>query len=301
MLTAQLLIQGLITASFYALAGVTWGIIYRTTLTFHFSHQLVFTVAGYTAALLTAEFKLHFLFAFFFSIAAAVALGCAIDAFLYRRLREMGATKATTFLSSLGFATAGVAMLLSFQLQPEIAERLPREDPLPRLSSSRRRIWPWSWSPARRRAAPSVPGQVPVREGHSGRGKQPRHGLQLGLDINRVYLLVYAIGRVFGVAAFLFTAKNVAYPTMGIFPFFMSFTAVFLGGIQYSGTPCRLRFGVGGESRHGLPARRIQDDDRLRHSVRGDRDQARRTPGFQTRIAAMDYVYHILILVCTRF
>ena len=48
MLTAQLLVQGLITASFYALAGVTWGIIYRTTLTFHFSHQLVFTIAGYS-------------------------------------------------------------------------------------------------------------------------------------------------------------------------------------------------------------------------------------------------------------
>jgi branched-chain amino acid transport system permease protein len=57
--------------------------------------------------------------------------------------------------------------------------------------------------------------------------------LNVGINIDRIYLLVYAIGSgLFGVAAFLFTAKNVAYPTMGIFPFFMSFTAVFLGGVS---------------------------------------------------------------------
>jgi branched-chain amino acid transport system permease protein len=54
----------------------------------------------------------------------------------------------------------------------------------------------------------------------------------LGLTIDRVYLLVFGIGSgLFGVGAFLYTAKNCAFPTMGMLPFFMSFTAVFLGGV----------------------------------------------------------------------
>jgi branched-chain amino acid transport system permease protein len=63
-------------------------------------------------------------------------------------------------------------------------------------------------------------------------GSNAEMAKNVGLNIDRLYLLVFAIGSgLFGVAAFLFTAKNVAYPTMGILPFFMSFTAVFLGGV----------------------------------------------------------------------
>ena len=111
-LIIQLFVNGLITASFYALAGVTWGVIYRTTHIFHFSHHLVFSVAGYAAVMITAQAQLPYFFGFFAAVGAAALLGCGIDAFLYRRLRMAGATQATTFLASLGFGTAGVAILL---------------------------------------------------------------------------------------------------------------------------------------------------------------------------------------------
>jgi branched-chain amino acid transport system permease protein len=54
-LIIQLFVNGLITASFYALAGVSWGVIYRTTHIFHFSHHLVCSVAGYAAILAPTE------------------------------------------------------------------------------------------------------------------------------------------------------------------------------------------------------------------------------------------------------
>jgi len=111
-LIIQLFVNGLITASFYALAGVTWGVIYRTTHIFHFSHHLVFSVAGYAAILITTEVHLPYIFGFFAAVGVAMLLGCGIDAFLYRPLRRRGATQATTFLASLGFGTAGVAILL---------------------------------------------------------------------------------------------------------------------------------------------------------------------------------------------
>ncbi len=235
MLTAQLLVQGLITASFYALAGVTWGIIYRTTLTFHFSHQLVFTVAGYTAALIAGELQLHYLFAFFCSIATAVVLGCSIDAFLYRKLREMGATKATTFLSSLGFAIAGVAiMLLLFSSNPRSIKGFPSK------TLSLGSVFFTTADVAMVTVSLLSVGLLLLflRKSRYGKviravGSNSEMARNLGLDIDRVYLFVYAIGSgLFGVAAFLFTLKNVAYPTMGVLPFFISFTAVFLGGVS---------------------------------------------------------------------
>lgn len=55
----------------------------------------------------------------------------------------------------------------------------------------------------------------------------------VGLDIDKIYLLVFGIGSVlFGIASFLFAAKNVTYPFMGMHPFFIAFTAVFLGGVK---------------------------------------------------------------------
>jgi branched-chain amino acid transport system permease protein len=93
LLLPQLLIQGIITGSFYAIAGMSWGIIYRTTRIFHFSHHLVFTVSGYTAALLTFSVGLHYLVGFLAAIAVAIVFGVSIDRFLYRELRRRGANR----------------------------------------------------------------------------------------------------------------------------------------------------------------------------------------------------------------
>ncbi len=234
MLFLQLLAQGLITASFYALAGVSWGIIYRTTLTFHFSHHLVFTTAGYAAALITSELRLPVSVGLAGAVLCAVLLGCAIDAVLYRRLRKAGATKATTFLASLGLATAGVAVLLMlFSSNP----RSLRGFPVKTLSLGP--VYFTTADVAMVVVSLAAIGALLLFLGRSRYGKVIRAvgsnremALNVGIDIDRIYLLVYAIGSgLFGVAAFLFTAKNVAYPTMGILPFFMSFTAVFLGGV----------------------------------------------------------------------
>ena len=233
-LIIQLFVNGLITASFYALAGVTWGVIYRTTHIFHFSHHLVFSVAGYAAVLVTTEAHLPYFFGVFAAVAVAVLLGCGIDAFLYRPLRRRGATQATTFLASLGFGTAGVAiLLLLFTSSPRRLVGFPTKV----LS-----IGEAFFSPADLTMAIiswAMIGSLLFFLAKSKWGKAIRAvgsnaemARNVGLNIDRIYLLVFAIGSgLFGVAAFLFAAKNVAFPTMGIHPFFMSFTAVFLGGV----------------------------------------------------------------------
>lgn len=237
-LIIQLIVNGIVNASLYALAGVSWGIIYRTTRIFHFSHHLVFAVSAYAAVLVASQPYFSFVFGFAAAVATAMIFGCSIDALLYRRLRKIGATQTTTFLASLGFATAGVGIiLLIFSSNPRPLRGFPS--------------FPLSIGPANftttdltmvivswlmiflllRFLSKSRYGKV-IR----AVGSNPEMAQNLGISADRVYLLVFAIGSgLFGVAAFLFTAKNVACPTMGIFPFFMAFTAVFLGGVNSIG------------------------------------------------------------------
>jgi branched-chain amino acid transport system permease protein len=233
-LIIQLFVNGFITASFYALVGVTWGVIYRTTHIFHFAHHLVFAVAGYAAVMITAQSQLNYFFGFFAAVGAAVLLGCGIDAFLYRRLRRAGATQATTFLASLGFGTAGVAiLLLAFTSSPQRLVGFPTkvlsiDDAFFSVADLTMVIVSWTM------IGLLLLFLAKSRYGKAIRavGSNAEMAKNVGLNIDRLYLLVFAIGSgLFGVAAFLFTAKNVAYPTMGILPFFMSFTAVFLGGV----------------------------------------------------------------------
>jgi branched-chain amino acid transport system permease protein len=163
-----------------------------------------------------------------------VLLGCGIDAFLYRRLRRAGATQATTFLASLGFGTAGVAiLLLAFTSSPQRLVGFPTkvlsiDDAFFSVADLTMVIVSWTM------IGLLLLFLAKSRYGKAIRavGSNAEMAKNVGLNIDRLYLLVFAIGSgLFGVAAFLFTAKNVAYPTMGILPFFMSFTAVFLGGV----------------------------------------------------------------------
>lgn len=74
----QLLARGLITGSLYALLGVSWGIIYNTTRTFHFAHGFIYTLAAYMV-LLSVDLSIPLLPSLLIGLAAATIAGCAIE------------------------------------------------------------------------------------------------------------------------------------------------------------------------------------------------------------------------------
>jgi len=234
-LLIQLLLNGVIAGSLYALAGVSWGVIYRTTRIFHFSHHLVFAVSGYAAALMTTQTPLHWGFGLIAAIASAVFLGCCIDMLLYRRLRRLGATQATTFLSSMGLATAGVAiLLLIFSSNPRPLKGFPMVTlSIGPANCTTADVMMVTVSWVMIGLLLSFLKKLTYGKAIRAVGSNKEMAEIVGLNINKIYLLVFGIGSgLFGVAGFLFTAKNVAYPAMGIPPFFMAFTAVFLGGVN---------------------------------------------------------------------
>jgi len=58
----QLVVSGLIIGSLYALIGVSWGLIYSTTRTFHFAHGLTFTMLPMGCSFLLRRLTSHFQF-----------------------------------------------------------------------------------------------------------------------------------------------------------------------------------------------------------------------------------------------
>jgi len=97
----QLITNGIIAGSVYALLGLGFGIIYATTRTFHFAHGAVFSIAGYFGFQLVF-WKLPFVLSVTLSILLAILLGIAIEWSIYRPMRNIGASAMEILISSLG-------------------------------------------------------------------------------------------------------------------------------------------------------------------------------------------------------
>jgi len=98
----QLIINGIITGSIYALIAIGFAIIYRTVKFFHFAHGIVFAAGAYFAYTFFILFDINPLISFFLSIAIAGLLGIAIDRFVYYPLRKNNAPNLVYLIASFG-------------------------------------------------------------------------------------------------------------------------------------------------------------------------------------------------------
>ena len=62
----QLVINGIIAGSIYALIAIGFTVIYRTVKFFHFAHGVVYTAGAYFAYTLIISLHLNFALSFFF-------------------------------------------------------------------------------------------------------------------------------------------------------------------------------------------------------------------------------------------
>ena len=101
----QLILNGIIAGSIYALIAIGFTVIYRTVNFFHFAHGVVYTAGAYFAYTLTISLHLNFILSFFLSIILAAILGIAIDRFVYYPLRRQKASNLIFLLASFGVFT----------------------------------------------------------------------------------------------------------------------------------------------------------------------------------------------------
>lgn len=99
---SQLIINGIIAGSIYALIAIGFTIIYRTVRFFHLAHGIVYTAGAYFAYTFFRQLHINFIISFFLSITLSAILGIAIDRFAYYPLRQQKASDLIFLLSSFG-------------------------------------------------------------------------------------------------------------------------------------------------------------------------------------------------------
>ena len=98
----QLILNGIIAGSIYALIAIGFSVIYRTVKFFHFAHGVVYAAGAYFAYTLIISLQLNFALSFFLSITLAAILGIAIDRLVYYPLRQQNASNLIFLLASFG-------------------------------------------------------------------------------------------------------------------------------------------------------------------------------------------------------
>jgi branched-chain amino acid transport system permease protein len=233
-LAAQLLAQGLISGSLYALLAVSWGLIFATTKTFHFAHALTLTLAVYGAVVAVDRAGLPLALAFLVAPVVGALVGLATEVGVYRPLRRVHATQLNIFLASLGLLIAGESVvLIVFGPDARPLEGFPLEGIAlgPVAFTTIEAAWMagswlliaalllWLWRTRYGRAIRAVASNRELAQ-------------CVGVDPDRVFLLVFALGSALvGVGGALLALRETASPTMGVHPILAAFIAVFLGGI----------------------------------------------------------------------
>jgi len=98
----QLIVNGIIAGSIYALIAIGFTIIYRTVKFFHFAHGVVYAAGAYLAFTFVVSLGLNPIFSFFLAAVLAGVVGVGIDRFIYYPLRRQKASNLVFLIASFG-------------------------------------------------------------------------------------------------------------------------------------------------------------------------------------------------------
>jgi branched-chain amino acid transport system permease protein len=234
---AQLTVAGIINGSFYALVGAGFGLILGVTGRFHYAFALVFTLAAYVTSVLETPAGLPMPLAIVGGLLAAVALGVAIERFVYRPLARASGSLSllTIFISSLGLTIAGINLITlawtAFSRSIELVPLRPLGLGAVTFTSIEAVLVAVSWV-----LILALSGLLSFSDlGRSIRAARgnPQLARILGLDPDATYLSVFALGSsLCGAAGILDGARFAVNPSMGIRPVMFAFVVAFLGGTR---------------------------------------------------------------------
>jgi branched-chain amino acid transport system permease protein len=229
----QLLTRGVITGSLYALLGVSWGIIYNTTRTFHFAHGFIYTLTSYVILVLVGM-SLPLTPSLLLGLLAATLAGCGVEYFAYLPMREKNASQLSVFLTAMGIMIAGQSLIhLIFGPDSKPLAGFPEQViSLGMITFTTIDLFTvvLSWIVialvfaflARTKAGMMIRAVA----------SNPEKATFIGIDSKKIFVLVFGIGSLLaGIAAFLATLDKPANPNIGLGALLISFITVFLGGV----------------------------------------------------------------------
>lgn len=228
----QLLLNGLLAGSMYALVAVSFAVIFFTSGAFHFAHALAFVFGAYTIVVLDAHVPL--VVATVAGMLVAGAFGVAAEAGVYRPLRRRGAATLQIFLAALGLLAAGEAILhIAFGPGAQRLEGVPT-GALELGSTGLAKIDVIGAVVAWLTIGAVLAFLSRSRLGTAIRGVSSNRELAeiFGTNAQRVYLVVYFLGSALaGLAGGLIAMGDVATPFMGLELVLAAAIGVFVGGL----------------------------------------------------------------------
>lgn len=230
----QLLVNGLINGSHYALLGVGFGLIFATTKIVHFAYGPIYTVSAYLTWTSVAMLGLPLPIAILVGIATAVLLGVASYIFLYRPFELRGAPHLTPLIASLGLFivlenVVGIIWGTGNKVIPDFSPAIFFVGPVFFTSTH---LWQIA-------VLIVLGGALMLFLARTSYGKailamtdNAEMARVIGIDTWKISMLVFAIGSALSaVPASLILMKDGASSHMGFIAVFMAFVAVIVGGI----------------------------------------------------------------------
>lgn len=243
-LLAQLTITGIVLGSFYALMGMSFGIVYQTSKIFHLANAIPFAAAGFAAVWSAETFHLPMFGAFIVGLVVAVILGLLILVLGYFPLINRNATLLSLFLVSLGVTVAFPNLLqIVFGTQNKTLQVYGADGTLNRAFETQ--VYNVGFLTITQLDIIKIIVcwlvvlcvVLFVNKTRFGRSitalrTNPTMAAAVGINSKVVYIVVFAIGSLIaGMGGLFVTTEFVAYPTMALQWTLIGFIAVFFGGI----------------------------------------------------------------------
>jgi len=236
---AQAIVSGVVAGSSYALLGVAFALVLGVTGRFHFAFAIVYTFTAYVSAVVLDKWGLPLLPACLFGLAVGVVLGATIEALVYRPLAARAGDNALlgVFVAALGLVIAGENFIrlvwgnntrnmggfpehtytianVNFTLLEATLVVLALVIGVGLTVVLNRTI---------------LGQQIKAVRGNAEMAQA------VGVDVRRIFLVVFAIGSLIGGIAAVFAGMRfAAAPDMGNTPVFYAFVVAFVAGVQRS-------------------------------------------------------------------
>jgi branched-chain amino acid transport system permease protein len=233
-LVLQLLVNGLINGSHYALLGIGFGFIFAPTKITHFAYGPIYAIAAYAAWAAATALALPLALAILIGIAVCALAGVASYLFLYRAFVERGSTPLVILIASLGLFIVvenliGIVFGTDTKVVPDVPSNVILLGPIVFTSLQSAQVLClvavgtalYSFLTFTRygKAVMAMTDNVEMAR-------------IVGIDTTRVSLMAFAIGSaISAVPAILILLKEGATPHMGFAAVFMGFVAMIVGGI----------------------------------------------------------------------
>jgi branched-chain amino acid transport system permease protein len=233
-LFAQLLVNGLGNGSFYALLGLGFGLIFATTRIVHFAYGPIYAVSAYAAWFASAVVGMPLVLAALLAPIVGGAVGAVVYWLAYRPFERRGMASHSVLILSLGLSII-LECLITLAFGPSI-HTMPDFSPAVFIIGP---VFLTSLQIGETLALIVVALATLLflrrtRYGVAILGLSDNRDMAriVGIDTDRVSLVVFALGSaVAGVAAVFTLLNEGATPTMGFYPVFVAFVVAVVGGL----------------------------------------------------------------------